>query len=61
MSIPNGIQSHVLWTMDGRTWIENVHAATSRPSFQRALDRGYARLIPQDAVTRLVIETRKQN
>jgi hypothetical protein len=51
--IPNGLQPHVLWNMDGRQWIENVHACGGN-SLERALKRGWAVMIPQELLVEMV-------
>jgi hypothetical protein len=55
-TIPNGLQIHVLWNMDGRQWIENIHSSGGgSPRFQRALDHGWAKIIPQDKLQEFVV------
>lgn len=45
--IPDGLQEHVLFTMDGRTWIESVPAA-GNIAMTRGIECGWCRVIPQD-------------
>lgn len=48
-TIPDGLQRHVLITMDGRTWIENVHSAgVGSLSYQELMRRGNLKEIPQN-------------
>ncbi len=59
---PEGLQDHVLWTSDGRTWIENVNR--NEPTgiwLRRALDNGRARRIPMEALEDLVRITTTDN
>jgi hypothetical protein len=50
--IPNGIQSHYLWQMDGRTWIE-VSARESRLR-ELAIGKGWCIPIPQDKLVQFI-------
>lgn len=52
--IPNGVQPHVLFDMDGRQWIESQAMAGN---INRAIERGWALRIPQDKIDQLVKET----
>lgn len=58
MAFPNGIQRHVLWTMDGRTWIEvltpNLEKSKRWPI---AVENGWAREIDPLLVEELVHQT----
>lgn len=55
MSMPNGLQRHVLWNMDGRQWIENVHASgEGSKMFQHAVQRGLVTEIPQDKLAEFI-------
>lgn len=46
--IPNGVQTHVLWQMDGRTWIETKIDREESRTFKLALERGWVKYIPQE-------------
>lgn len=45
--IPEGLQEHVIFTMDGRTWIESAPAAGTI-AMTRGIERGWCKIIPQD-------------
>jgi hypothetical protein len=52
---PNGLQTHALYNMDGRQWIEVI--APDRfdsPFFKRAIEKGQITLIPQDKLREFV-------
>lgn len=56
MSIPNGLQRHVLWNMDGRMWIENINAVNEESkAFQHSLQRGFVKYIPQDKLAKFIV------
>lgn len=53
--IPNGLQQHVLWNMDGRQWIERLNPERLEMlPFQRCVERGWAKIIPQDKLSDFV-------
>lgn len=59
-NIPDGIQRHVLITMDGRTWIENINAANPEsPTYKRMKERGNLIEIPHDKLVLFVADVRK--
>lgn len=55
--IPNGLQEHVLFTMDGRSWIENIHSCGK--TLERQIERGWAIRIPQDKLEEFIKEVRE--
>lgn len=55
--IPNGTAPHILFEMDGRTWIENSYAAG--PYVERLIERGRAVRIPQELIEELVKKVRE--
>lgn len=49
----DGIQHHVLWKMDGRTWIEvmpETRTAVAMSAFGHAVEKGWATIIPASLV-----------
>ena len=53
------IQHHVLWKMDGRTWIEvapEQRTAVAMSAFGHAVDKGWATIIPAHLMVELVMK-----
>lgn len=55
--IPNGLQQHALWRMDGRVWIEPSFP-TDDPKSQKLRatqeERGWRQPIPQDKLAEFI-------
>ena len=60
MKPKEGLQKHILWTMDGRSWIEVDGFSLEEPSEmrkrlrERQLEKGYCREIPQDKLSQFL-------
>lgn len=59
--VPNGLQEHLLWEMDGRTWIEPAMppvSPTAARARRNAIKEGWATPIPKAKVAQLVKEVK---
>jgi hypothetical protein len=53
--LPNGLQRHVLWDMDGRQWLEVITPEDlERDFFKHAVERGLVTVISQERLTEFV-------
>jgi hypothetical protein len=56
--VPEGLQDHYLFEMDGRSWLENAPSNEGSRSLSYLLERGHARKVPRKALLELVRATR---